>query len=176
MLYYKVIVILKWIFPPYRPHLNLIPDTISNLSPLRSSLFVSAGVARIGLLWKRRGRGSCTRAHTPIWLISSKLRHFVRGVHSRFTHARTRRLNLGLERHTYSEAGYINPFSIYSLSNYILVSAKKVKEGGISPTTWQTTRLYRTSSKDWRYEKLHYLHHRKLWVCLSNFDRIFLLY
>lgn len=86
---------------------------------------MQAGVAPIGLFWKHWGRGACTRAHTHIWLISSKLKHFVRGVHSRYTHARTRRLNLILERDTYSELGYISPFNIYSLSNYILVSSKK---------------------------------------------------
>lgn len=32
------------------------------------------------------------------------------------------------------EGGYISPFSIFSLSTYILVSSSKVKEGGISPT------------------------------------------
>lgn len=84
-----------------------------------------AGLAPIGLFWKHRGRRACTRAHTHIWLISSKLKHFVRGVNSRYTHARSRRLNLGSERDTYSEGGYISPFSISPLSNYILVSSKK---------------------------------------------------
>lgn len=124
-----------------------------------------AGVAPIGLFWKHSGRRSRTRAHAHIWLISSKLKHFVRGVHSRYTHASTRRLNLSLERDTYSELGYISPFSIYSLSNYILVSPKKWRRAA---SRQLPGKLHGCSGPNLKTEGMKCIHlfSNMLWVCL----------
>lgn len=128
-----------------------------------------AGVAPIGLFWKHGGRRSRTRAHAHIWLISSKLKHFVRGVHSRYTHASTRRLNLSLERDTYSELGYISPFSIYSLSNYILVSPKKWRRAA---SRQLPCKLHGCSGPPLKTEGMKCIHlfSNMLWVCLHVFS------
>ncbi len=169
----------------FQTYTDLILFHILKCFPLRISAIIlnkltevkmPAGVAPIGLFWKHRGRRSCTRAHTHIWLISSKLKHFVRGVHSRYTHARTRRLNLGLERDTYSEVGYISPFSISSLSNYILVSSKKWRRAASRQLPGNLHGYTGTSSKDWRYEKLLLFHPYCEFVCMSSVARYIFLY